>query len=264
MPVEDIFSITGRGTVATGRIERGIINSGDTNNPTDVFLNFAELLGLGGPFATATALITALEDQGLVKILAQPNLTAISGETASFQVGGRQAIQQLSSTGSPSTIFQNFGIIVEFTPVVLSSNLISMQISAELSRPIDTEGSLAIRSAQTTVEIPSGGGLVIAGLLESDYTNTVSGLPFLKDLPIFGSLFRTTNLLQDETELVITVSPFILRAVGSAALALPTDGFAPASDADNYLLGRLHGMYVGQERPPTVSSLQGPIGYIME
>ena len=239
-----------------------------------VFVDFARIFGLGGALATANSFIDALEQEGLVKTLAQPNLTAISGETAKFLVGGEFPVSIPVGPDQPPAIeFKEFGILVTFTPVVLNSGLISLRIATELSRlsaeaAITVAGttvqSLIVRRTETTVEIPSGGSLVIAGLLQNDDENSVRGLPFAKDIPILGALFRSVAFERRETELVIMVSPYIIRPVMNTALALPTDGFAPASDVDLYLLGRLHGVYLPPALPPQQPSLKGPIGYIME
>ena len=206
--------------------------------------------------------------------VAQPNLTAISGETAKFLVGGEFPVSIPVGPDQPPAIeFKEFGILVTFTPIVLSSGLISLRIATELSRlsaeaAITVAGttvqSLIVRRTETTVEIPSGGSLVIAGLLQNDDENSVRGLTFSKDIPILGALFRSVAFERRETELVIMVSPYIIRPVVNTALALPTDGFAPASDVDLYLLGRLHGVYLPPALPPQQPSLKGPIGYIME
>ncbi len=218
--------------------------------------------------------LDALESQGLVKTLAEPNLTALSGENANFLVGGEFPIP-VPQEGDQITIeFKQFGVLLTFTPVVLSSGLISLKISTEVSQ-LSTAGavslnnfnipSLTVNRAETTVELPSGGSFMIAGLLQNDIRSTIDGLPGMKDIPILGALFRSVAFRREETELVVTVTPYLVRPVDPNRMALPTDGFAPASDFDMYLLGRLHDVYSKPAAPPPpVGQVQGPIGFIME
>ena len=121
--------------------------------------------------------------------------------------------------------------------------------------------SLAVNRARTTVELPSGGTLAIAGLLQNDISNTIDGFPGLKDIPILGALFRSTAFSKDETELVIVVTPYLVASVNIGDIALPTDGFAPASDFDMYFLGRLHDVYARPGEPPPTEPLEGPWAY---
>jgi pilus assembly protein CpaC len=225
-----------------------------------------------------SALLQALESNGIVKTLAEPNLTAVSGETASFLVGGEFPVPAPQASGSGTTnvitvTYKDFGIQLTFTPVVLSSGLINLRVATEVSQ-LSTQGqitesgfnipALSVRRAETTVEIPSGGSIAIAGLLQSDIQNTIQGLPGLKDLPILGALFSSKQFQRQETDLVIAVTPVLVRAVDPASIAFPTDGFGPASDFNMYFLGRLHATYA----PPTPSAPhgqpKGPFGFILE
>ncbi len=195
-------------------------------------------------------MLQALESNGLVRTLAEPTLTAVSGETASFLVGGKFPLPTVVGIGSSAQIvpqFYPFGVQLTFTPVVLSSGLISLKIATSVSAtgtPTSVGGtsvpSLTERSATTTVELPSGGGVAIAGLLQSDIQNTIQGLPGLMDLPILGALFSSKQFQHDETELVIAVSAYLVRPVDPNALSFPADGFGPASDFNMYFLGRLN------------------------
>ena len=221
-----------------------------------------------------TTIIKALESEGLVKTLAEPSLTAVSGETATLIAGGEFPIPIPTEEPGVFTIeFKPFGIALNFTPVVLESGRISLKVSTEVSALSD-EGSLTfqditvkaltLRRAETTVELPSGGSLVIAGLLQDDITNVVTGIPGLMDLPILGALFRSQEFQRNETELIIIVTVYLVEPVAERALALPTDGFAPASDVDMYLFGRLHKIYVKPDLEPPAGQIEGPVGYIME
>ncbi|NQV99802.1 MAG: type II and III secretion system protein family protein, partial [Rhodospirillales bacterium] len=163
---------------------------------------------------------------------------------------------------------------LDFTPVVLSKGRINLLISTEISE-IDTTVTVTVANStvngfktkrtQSTVNLPSGGSLMLSGLLENNVSNSISGLPFFKDLPILGTLFRSTQFQRDETELIITVTAYLAKPTGAdAPLSLPSDGFEPASDIDIYLLGRLHREYGKGERPFWTNPVLGPVGYIMK
>jgi len=230
-----------------------------------------------------TTIIKALESEGLVKNLAEPSLTAVSGETAKLVAGGEFPVLIPGAEPGTFTIeFKQFGIGLNFTPVVLESGRISLKVSTEVSALSFGAGSgkleievtltgatatipaLTLRRAETTVELPSGGSLVIAGLLQDDIVNTVTGIPGLMNLPILGALFRSQEFQRNETELIIIVTAYLVEPVAERALALPTDGFAPASDVDMYLFGRLHKIYVKPDLEPPAGQIEGPVGYIME
>ncbi len=231
-----------------------------------------------GPAASPIAgSVEALEQQGLVKILAEPNLTAVSGEPASFLAGGEFPVpSSKDNQGNPVIEFKTYGVSLAFTPVVLSQGRISLRISTEVSdidrsvqvmlAGISVPG-LTTRRAQTTVDIPSGGSLVLGGLLRNDATNTINGLPGLKDVPVLGALFRSEAFLSNESELVVIATPYVVRPAAPAALAAPTDGFAPASDLDMYLLNGLYARYGGGSKPPGATTKPAapdqPFGYIM-
>jgi pilus assembly protein CpaC len=214
-----------------------------------------------------------LERQGLVKTLAEPTLTALSGQTASFLSGGRVSIVTTTTsegTATEQVTYEDVGIQLEFTPTVVDENRVNLHIKTEIraldsNLDVGTNVGFSEKSTETTIDLPSGGSLMIAGLLQDDMTNTVSGIPYLKDIPVLGALFRSHEFLRDETELVVTVTIYLAKPTGAdTALALPTDGFEPASDIDLYLLGRLHREYTKKELPIWAAPLKGPFGYIME
>jgi len=226
-----------------------------------------------GAFDQLTLVFEALEKNGLLKILAEPSLTAVSGQSASFLAGGEFPIPIPGADGSVTIQFREFGIRLNFTPVVLSPNLISLNVETEVSSLTDagsvtlagfTIPGLITRRANTTVEVPSGSSIVMAGLLQNDVRNTVQGFPFLKDVPILGAFFRSTEFQADQSELVITVTPILVRPVNSQDLALPTDGFNPGSDIDLLLLGRLHAAHAKSPLIPGSLRLRGPVGFILE
>ena len=184
--------------------------------------------------------IDLAETDGLVTTLAEPNLTALSGETASFLAGGEFPIPISQSLGSVSIEYKQYGVGLAFTPIVLADGRISMRVRPEVSE-LSNEGSvklndfivpaLTTRRAETTVELGSGQSFMIAGLLRNSSTNDINKAPFLGDLPILGALFRSTQVPHvNETELVIIVTPYLVRPV-SGQLALPVDGYRAPSDA---------------------------------
>lgn len=187
-----------------------------------------------------------LQKDGLVTTLAEPNLTALSGETASFLAGGEFPIPVSQSLGAITIEYKQYGVGLAFTPIVLSDGRISMRVRPEVSE-LSNEGSvklnnflvpaLTTRRAETTVELGSGQSFMIAGLLRNHNTNDVNKAPFLGDLPVLGALFRSTSFRRDETELVIIVTPYLAQPV-SGHLATPIDGYRTPNDAQGYLMGQ--------------------------
>lgn len=219
-----------------------------------------------------TVTINALERNGLLKTLAEPNLTTVSGEPASFLAGGEFPIPQAADNGQISIVLEPFGVALNFTPVVLNSGRISLRIFTEVSAISNDNAitlqniqvpSLTVRRAETTVELPSGGSLMMAGLLQDNLSTGVRGAPGLKDLPILGPFFRNNSLEHTESELIVAVTCFLVSPVNRDRINLPTDGLVPPSDYDLYFLGRLHGLY-NQKGPQISQSLRGPLGYIVE
>jgi pilus assembly protein CpaC len=190
--------------------------------------------------------IDLAEADGLVSILAEPNLTALSGETASFLAGGEFPIPVSQSLGAVTIENKQYGVGLAFTPIVLADGRISMRVRPEVSELSDTGAvklndftvpALTTRRAETTVELGSGQSFMIAGLLRNTATNNVDKAPFLGDLPILGSLFRSTKFKREETELVIIVTPYLVRPV-SGQLALPTDGIRVPTDPQRFWEGQ--------------------------
>jgi len=248
------------------------LSSGITRANQFGSLLFADTAGIG-PLSALTTTIEALERNNLLKTLAEPNLTAISGQRATFLAGGEFPVPIPGSDGSVTIQFKEFGIRLSFTPVVLSAGSISLTIETEVSALSDqgsvtlagfTVPALTTRRATTTVEMPSGGSLVIAGLLQNDLSNRIQGLPGLKDIPILGTFFRSTAFASAQSELVVSVTPLLIRPVNPNDIALPTDGFGPASDIDMFLLGRLHAVHGRAAGIPQDHRLKGTIGFILE
>lgn len=189
--------------------------------------------------------IDALETEGFLSVLAEPNLTALSGETASFLAGGEFPIP-VPNKGDISLEFKEFGVGLSFTPRVTSGDHINLQVAPEVSQ-LSNNGAISIngisvpalttRKASTTVELASGQSFAIAGLLQSSLSQDTSKFPFLGDLPILGALFTSDRYKRNETELVIIVTPYIVRPTNNQQLALPTDGILTPSTAGRMLAG---------------------------
>ena len=240
---------------------------------------FAGTLGLSSDNLDAT--FQLLETQGLLRTLAEPNLLAVSGEPASMLAGGEYPVVAVSNDGSDGTVsveYKPFGVSLAFLPVVMGPGRIWLKVSTEVSAlsqqnsvivPFGDDSfqilGLQTRRANSTIELPSGGGIMIAGLLQNDIQSTVNGVPGLMDLPILGTLFRSTSFQRNETELVILVSVILAKPVDPDRLASPTDGFAPSHDLDRYFIGNLQNIYVNKPNeaalPP--EGPKGPIGYII-
>lgn len=224
--------------------------------------------------------LKALESIGLVHLLAEPNLTAVSGETAKFLAGGEFPVPVSRDRDGNVTIeFKPFGVGLSFTPVVLSAGRISLQVSTEVSELTNTgaftlQGStatngltipaLSVRRTQTTVELPSGGSFAIAGLMQHNSRQVIQALPGVKDMPILGALFRSRDYQNDETELVVIISAYLVHPTADANLAAPTDGFITPTDPETILLGRLNSVYnkpAGDAAKPNPS---GSVGFIVQ
>jgi pilus assembly protein CpaC len=200
--------------------------------------------------------LKALEQVGLVHTLAEPNLTAVSGETAKFLAGGEFPVPVSRDRDGNVTIeFKPFGVGLSFTPVVLSAGRISLQVSTEVSELTNTgsytlQGStstngltipaLSVRRTSTTVEVPSGGSFAIAGLMQHTSKQVIEALPGMKDMPILGALFRSRDYQNNESELVVIISAYLVTPTAAANFASPTDGYVAPTDAETILLGRLN------------------------
>jgi pilus assembly protein CpaC len=230
------------------------------------------------------AMVDALNQNGLIKILAEPSLTALSGESASFLAGGEFPIPmvgRVESGGSRISIeYKEFGVSLKFRPVLLGEGRINLAVRPEVSQISDVgavtvEGfripAISTRRAETTVELGSGQSFVIAGLLQNDVSQSLRKYPLLGDVPVLGSLFRSTNFQSNETELVIIVTPYLVEPT-SQKLAAPTDGFIAPTDAERLFEGRQIGRApVAPKVPPQAPvtpdlgqpSLNGRVGYTL-
>jgi len=237
---------------------------------------------------TVTATIRAMETAGVVHTLAEPNLTAISGESATFIAGGEFPIPAGYSCDPTTHVcttqisYKKFGISLNFTPVVLSEGRISLRVMTEVSELSNdnaitvsqaltgtTTNSIVIpsirtRRAETTLEIPSGGSMAMAGLIQQQTKQAINGLPGLDQVPVLGQLFRSQDYVNNETELMVLVTPYVVRAVAQKELSRPDDGFAPASDSQSALLARINRIYGVAARVEPIGGYQGSFGFIID
>jgi pilus assembly protein CpaC len=244
----------------------------NTSNPFPI--NGTPSSSVSPGFKGITATIQAMEQVGIVRTLAEPTLAAISGESAHFLVGGSFPYPVPGSLGQPPAIqFQSYGVALNFTPVVLSEGRISLHVATEVSQLDNTTSvtiagttvpGLTVRRADTTVEIPSGGTLAMAGMLQEQTKQAITGLPGLMQLPILGTLFKSNDYLNSQTELVALVTPYVVRAVAQKDLSRPDDGFADPSDPASVLLGRLNRIYGVGGIPDPPDNYRGKYGFILD
>jgi pilus assembly protein CpaC len=231
---------------------------------------------LGSPsFSGGT--LRAFERTGVLKTLAEPTLTAVSGESAHFLAGGEVPTpkgQTCDENGCTVAIeYKPVGVSLNFTPVVLSEGRISLHIYTEVTE-LDYQNTIVFnsvnvpsfrtRKADTTVDIPSGGSLVMAGLIQNKSAQVVNGTPGLMNVPILGQLFRSRDYQRNETELMIVVTPYIAKPIDRNQLPLPTDGFADASDPSAWLLGRVNRLYGVKGAVVPNAKLNGRYGFIVD
>jgi len=281
----------------TGSLNYGtsVVNFNNTNpftalgrslNASTIVGGFGSGAGAGMPSVQAT--IRAMESAGVVRTLAEPNLTAISGESATFIAGGEFPIPAGYSCDPTTRVcttqisFKKFGISLNFTPVVLSEGRISLRVMSEVSELSNdnsltisqavtatstssvTIPSIKVRRAETTLEIPSGGAMAMAGLIADQTKQAVNGLPGLTQLPILGALFRSRDFVNNQTELVLLVTPYIVRAAAPKDMARPDDGFANATDPQADLLGSINRIYGVPGRVEPGRNYRGQYGFITD
>ena len=274
-----LFGI-GRGNPGTINVVKGTANPATGLAPENIqdvtFNNLVggTTLGLFGKIFGLNMLGTLdlLENDGVITTLAEPNLTALSGETASFLAGGEFPIPVSQALGAVTIEYKQYGVGLAFTPVVLADGRISMRVRPEVSQLSDagsvklngfTVPALTTRRAETTVELGSGQSFMIGGLLQNSNTNSIEKAPFLGDIPVLGALFRSTKFQRDETELVIIVTPYLVKPV-STQLATPADGYRAPNDIQENFLGQSYTGKSGFVQPtaisaPPVAPVTGPV-----
>jgi pilus assembly protein CpaC len=241
-----------------------------------------------GTFKSVNATLRAMERAGVIRTLAEPTLTAISGESAYFLAGGEFPVPGnyvCDPTTRACTIqvqFKKFGVGLNFTPVVMSEGRISLKVMSEVSE-LSNENSLTLtqsiganqtstltipsiktRRAETTLEIPSGGSMAMAGMIQEQTKQALEGLPGLMQLPILGTLFRSRDFVNRQTELVVLVTPYVVRSVARKDLSRPDDGFADASDPAGMLLGRFNRIYGVAKNTEPKRTYFGNYGFILD
>lgn len=285
----------------SGSITGGTNGSMTYYNPSNLGASLGQLVAgaVGGPVGggvNLAAYINAMEQAGVMRTLAEPSLTAISGEVAKFYVGGQfnmaseqnitAAQQTVTSSGAvvstPSTVTRTqetsqYGISLNFLPVVLSAGRISLKLETEVSEPTyegnySTTGSQGVagithlgirrRKASTTVELPSGGSIMIAGLVSDDVRQAFSGNPALAKIPILGTMFRSKDFQRNETELVIIATPYLVRPVAPDKLARPDDNFLPENDGATFFLNSVNKVYGTRMDPAAGQRYHGNVGFI--
>jgi pilus assembly protein CpaC len=293
--VVNLLTITGEEQVALKvsivEVQRSVVKQLGINVETLLTgsnFSFGTLTGLGAspinfPFTPATpgtpggvqssftgddfnieTTLRALEETSMLRTLAEPTLTAVSGETANFLAGGEFPVPVTGDDGELAIQFKPFGVNLAFTPVVLAPGRISLKVRSEVS-DISTTGAInvpispgqvvsipatSVRRAETTVELPSGGAFVIAGLVQDQTRRAVSGLPWLQKLPVLGSIFSSKDFLADQTELVMIVTAYLVKPVPPQALREPGENLVMANDAEAYFLNRLTKVYGSDGRVP--------------
>jgi pilus assembly protein CpaC len=239
--------------------------------------SFGPLDGLTGAKAvytdganSITGVVRALESEGVLKTLAEPNLTAVSGQAAKFHAGGevpiRDCANRVTVNDPCAIIYKQFGVQLDFTPVVLSEGRINLKIKSDVSEigpPIDGNTSFISRSTETVIELPSGGSMMMAGLIKDETRQTIDSTPGLKKLPVLGALFRSRDYTQNQTELVVIVTPYLVGSVAEKQLSMPDDRLNTPTDRQTILLGRLNKVYgTAGQNPDGV--YHGNVGFIVE
>ncbi|HKQ46166.1 MAG TPA: type II and III secretion system protein family protein [Rhizomicrobium sp.] len=225
----------------------------------------------------AQGILNALERVGLVHMLAEPNLTAVSGETAKFLAGGEFPVPaSRDRDGNVTVEFKQFGVGLSFTPVIVAPGRISLQLSSEVSELTNagsfsvgsslnglTIPALSVRRTATTIELPSGGSFAVAGLMQHNTKQVLAGFPGAKDLPVIGALFRSRDFADEQTELVVLVSAYLVEPTAEANLSVPTEGFIAPTDPETLLLGRLNAVYKKKDEKPISPQASAPVGFVV-
>jgi pilus assembly protein CpaC len=274
-----------------GSLGKGAVVDFTTNNPFTAALENISNTSVVGRFSSVAGTLRAMERAGVIRTLAEPTLSAISGESATFLAGGEFPLPHGYSC-QPSLLpgtsplcqinidFKKFGVSLTFTPVVLGEGRISLKVMTEVS-DLSSENALTlqnlgstiivpsvrVRRADTTVEIPSGGSLAMAGMIQEQTKQQINGFPALMQIPILGTLFRSRDYVNRQTELMILVTPYVVHAVARNELSRPDDGFADAPDPSTVLLGRFNRLYGASATGGRVDpqrSYRGNYGFILE
>lgn len=257
-------SYNNSGSIVTG-------NNGYTPGVNDN--NAAMLFGFGAGSVEVGILLEALESKGMVRTLAEPNLTALSGQEAKFLAGGEYPVPVAQDGGEITVQFKPFGVELNFIPRVVDGDIINLELEAAVSA-VDPQNGYSIngfeidafsrREASTTVEMRDGESFAIAGLLLDDFRDLNGQVPWLGDIPVLGALFRSVEYSREQTELVIIVTPHLVTPTRGEALALPTDRIRPPTEKDLFLFGNVVGKQTGAAAEVAKQDFNGSYGYVME
>ena len=259
----------------------------NTNNPFSAYGQNLSNSNLTSTIKNVTATLRAMERAGVVRTLAEPNVTVISGETGLFVAGGEFPVPNglsCDTTRSPPVCqqqidFKKFGVSLSFTPVVLGEGRISLKVGTEVS-DLSSENAITLgvpgtnqtltipsiraRRAETVIEVPSGGSLAMAGMIQEQTKQQINGIPGLQQIPILGTLFKSRDYINKQTELMILATPYVVRAVAQKDLSRPDDGFADAQDPSTVLLGRLNRIYGVADKVDPKQVYRGNVGFILD
>jgi pilus assembly protein CpaC len=255
-------------------IGQSTVSSGSSNTITNAISNIASTAFQTLTGTNASGCLEAFERVGLARTLAEPNLTSVNGEAANFLAGGEFPLPTgRDRDGNITVTYKPYGVGLAFRPVVMSGGRISLQVKVEVSELTAQGGftigagtpssitlpGLTVRRSENTVELPSGGSMMIAGLLQETTRQTVDSLPGVTNLPVLGSLFRSRDYLMGETELVVIVEPYIVSPTSPDRMQTPADGLRIAEDSQTILFGQLNQVYGLPNAPPA-----GSVGYVIE
>lgn len=253
------------GVNSGGSLQFGLVGGGGPTGGYDVGVSY------NGPRVSVDFLLQALSEDGLVSILAEPNLTARSGEGASFLAGGEYPYAVAQEGGQNTIVFKDYGIGLNFTPTVLDDNRISLRVATQVSELSFAENaeipSLVTRRAETTVDLGSGQSFAIAGLMQNSSSQSGAKMPGLGSIPVLGALFRSSGFKRGQTELVIIVTPIVVKPGGTTRkVATPVDNFRPPNDFERILLGRFQGQGKADQVKNSVGrrQLQGASGFVFK
>ena len=267
----DAGIIAGTGVLTDQAKLTSLLNGGTITSPNASAGRAA--LGFTAGSLEFAVLLEALESKGVVRTLAEPNLTALSGQEAKFLAGGEYPIPVSAGNGTISVEYKPFGVELNFTPVVVDGDIINLTINAAVSS-IDTTVTLQSggftlnafkrRETSTTVEMRDGESFAIAGLLQDDFRDLNGQVPWLGDIPIIGALFRSTDYQRAQSELVIIVTPHLVSPTRGEALALPTDRVRIPTEKELFLFGKVAGSQKGAAGEVARQDFSGSYGYVME
>ena len=259
----------------------GVDSSGDTfTGSTAAVANNAGALNVtfGAGSVNFNLMLQALENQGVVRTLSEPNLTALSGQTASFLAGGEFPIPTVDTDGNVGVDFKPFGVTLNFTPTVVDGDIINLVLESEVSAIDNANGvtigggvipAVSSRRAATTVELRDGQSFAIAGILQDDFQDNITQVPFLGSLPVLGALFRSAGYQRNQTELVIIITAYLVQPTSGVALAVPTDRIRPPTENELFLYGRVTGSQTNTNASSrgngaAAQDFSGNYGYVLE